>query len=88
MSRSSSMTKMEAYNWLQQRGRDVGWIANVFLTSGGKHSADNLKAMVRIINQGSDLGSLSFTMPYERLLVDGKAMTPEEMRAYSRRNDW
>lgn len=85
--RLERMNKIDAYHWLCAIGKDVGWIANVFLVSGGKYSAANIQAMVRIIRQGGELGSLSFTMPYEQLLVDGKSMTPAEMRAYSRRND-
>lgn len=74
------MTKLEAYCWLtHNRPGDLAWIANVFLTSGGKHVAANLKALVTLARQGVEVASLPFTMPYDRLLVDGRAVTPEEM---------
>ena len=76
------MTVLQAYEWLQEQERDVAWIANVFYTNERYRSsrAKNLHAMVTLLRTGHEISSISFTMPYDRLCVDGKDVTPEEMR--------
>lgn len=79
------MTKIQAYQWLVDRDpRGLGWIANVFFTRGGPHSAANIKAMVALINAGVEIAPMSFTMPYDGLLIDGAYRTPAEMRAMAK----
>lgn len=74
------MNLLEVYRWLDQQGGDVGWIANVFYTSGGPNRAKTLKSMVSLLQAGHEIGSISFTMPYDQLYLDGKAITPAELR--------
>ena len=51
----------------------IRWIANVIFTSCGKRAA-RLKALVALIDNGHDVGSLDFVMPYEGLRIDGNAV--------------
>jgi hypothetical protein len=75
------MTKLEAYRFLSNDcGRDVAWIANVFMTAGGSNCAKSLKALATLVKKGISVGSIGYVMPYERLNVDGRFMTPQEMR--------
>jgi tryptophan synthase alpha subunit len=74
------MTKNEAYRYLAAQDKATSWIANVFLTAGGANCAASLKALATLVRQGVSVSPLSFTMPYESLLVDGQSMTPAQMR--------
>jgi hypothetical protein len=80
------MTKIEAVRYLQDAGEDLSWIANVFAVGGGKHGATTLKAIASLVRQGHEVSSLSFTMPYEKMLVDGVAKTPAEVREMAARS--
>ena len=74
------MTKIEAIRYLQEQGRDLGWIANVFSIGGGPNGAKTLKAIASLVRRGYEVSSLQFVMPYERMLVNGDGMTPAQVR--------
>lgn len=51
----------------------IRWIANVLFTSCGQR-AHRLAALIKLVDDGHDVGTASFKMPYECLLVDGRAV--------------
>lgn len=75
------MTKIEAYRYLSTQHSDLAWIANVFIQPGTtSKSAETLKALAKLTMAGVQIITASFTMPYERMIVDGVHKTPAEIR--------
>lgn len=58
---------------LRDEYEGIRWIANVLIT-GCDRPASRLKSLMALVDAGREVGVLSFKMPYEALLIDGKAV--------------
>jgi hypothetical protein len=58
----------------------MAFIANVFFVGGGPSGTKTLKAIAALLARGYEITTLSFTMPYEFMLVNGDSMTPAQVR--------
>lgn len=67
--KTTRITKAEAIRVLEQTGRDGSFIANVLSTSGTP--AEVLVMLAGLVRAGRSVSTLSFTMPYEGVVVDG-----------------
>lgn len=66
-------TTQKLYRDLENRGRDVSFIANVLLTGCGK-PAKRMKALKDLLDAGNQITTASFTMPYEALVFNGRTV--------------
>lgn len=56
-------------------GSAAGWIANVLLSC--RMPATRIKNLLNHLKAGREVATLSFTMPYNGFLVDGRAVRLE-----------
>lgn len=69
------MKKIDRYQWLfRNTNADIAWIAGVFLD--GANAALRLKGLMKAVQEGREVSSRSFVMPYESVCVDGATMGP------------
>jgi hypothetical protein len=51
----------------------IKWIANVLFTGCGR-PATRLRALKTLVDSGHEIGIVQFTMPYDAIYLDGKAV--------------
>jgi hypothetical protein len=56
----------------------VRWIANCLFVGGSKPTT-RLRGLMWLVDNGYDVGSVSFTMPYEAIGVNGRAYVASEL---------
>lgn len=62
----------------QGRYERVRWIANCLFVGGAKPTT-RLRGLMWLVDNGYDVGSVSYTMPYEAIAVNGRAYFASKM---------